>query len=136
MTRAFLDTNILIYLTTLDDQKYARSAEIVAQGGVISVQVLNEYCSVARRKSSRGWPDVAKSCEDFATTLEVQDVTTASQSLALVYADRYGYSIYDANILSSAKLAKCDILWSENMQHGQIIDGVQICNPFRDLPEV
>lgn len=136
MMRAFLDTNVLIYLTTLDDQKYSKSAEVVAQGGVISVQVLNEYCSVARRKAARGWADIAKSCENFSTTLEVRDVTMASQSLALVYADRYGYSIDDANILASAKLAKCDALLSEDMQHGQIIDGVQIRNPFRDLTEI
>lgn len=130
MRRAFIDTNVLVYLSSPDNQKYRDAARVMRAGSIISVQVLNEYCSVARRKSARSWADIVKSCEDFAITLEVRDITTQSQRLALEYADRYGYSIYDANILASAKLADCDVLWSEDMQHGQIIDGVCIQNPF------
>jgi predicted nucleic acid-binding protein len=128
--RAFVDTNILIYLNSPNERNYQKACALLGVGGVISVQVLNEYCSVCRRKYNRHWSTIAEACEDFSRAFEVYDLTIESQILARVYASRYGYSIYDANILASAKLAGCDTLWSEDMAHGQVIEGVRITNPF------
>jgi predicted nucleic acid-binding protein len=130
--RAFLDTNILIYLNSPNERNYDKACELLGIGGVISVQVLNEYCSVSQKKYRRDWPSVSQACDDFAQALEVCDLTQESQTLARTYVGRYGYSIYDANILASAKLAGCDTLWSEDMAHGQVIEGVRITNPFMD----
>jgi predicted nucleic acid-binding protein len=128
--RAFFDTNILAYLIDPNDQKHDVAAKAVECGGVISVQVLNEYCSVARRKAAHDWSIISTTCESFEEAFEIRDLTLQSQSLARAYADRYGYNIYDANILASAKLAGCDTLWTEDMGHGQVIEGVRITNPF------
>jgi predicted nucleic acid-binding protein len=128
--RAFFDTNVLAYLINPSDQKYAAAAKALRGGGVISVQVLNEYCYVAQRKGGLDWSIISGACEGYSQALEVQDLTLESQSLARAYAERYGYSIYDANILASAKLAGCDTLWTEDMRHGQVIEGVRITNPI------
>lgn len=130
MNQTFIDTNILAYLIDPSDDKYLIAKGVVQRGGVISVQVLNEYCSVARRKARQSWMDISKACNGFLVAFEVCDVTKDTQTLARTYADRYGYAIYDANILASAKLAGCDTLLCEDMRHGQVIEGVRITNPF------
>jgi L-asparaginase / beta-aspartyl-peptidase len=128
--RAFFDTNVLIYLNSPSERYFHKACHLLDLGGVISVQVLNEYCSVSLRKYKRDWSTILKACEDFERALEVCDLTLESQTLARAYVGRYGYSIYDANIIASAKLAGCDTLWSEDMADGQIIEGVRITNPF------
>jgi predicted nucleic acid-binding protein len=128
--RAFLDTNVLIYLNSQDERKQAIAANLFNSDAVISVQVLNEYCHVSRRKGAQPWNLVSKACDDFSQVVQVCELTLQSQALARSYATRYNYAIYDANILASAKLSGCDTLWSEDMQHGQVIDGVTILNPF------
>jgi predicted nucleic acid-binding protein len=128
--RTFIDTNVLIYLNSEDDVKQAIAADLIAKGAVISVQVLNEFCHVSRRKGALAWDIISRACDDFSQIMEVCELTLEGQVLARSYAARYNYSIYDANILASAKLSGCDTLWSEDMQHRQAIDGVTITNPF------
>jgi predicted nucleic acid-binding protein len=128
--RGFLDTNVLIYLNSQDERKQALATALFNSEAVISVQVLNEYCHVARRKGAQPWNIVSKACDDFSQVMQVCELTLQGQALARTFAARYNYSIYDANILASAKLAGCDTLWSEDMQHGQVIEGVTILNPF------
>lgn len=130
MTISFLDTNVLVYLNASNDQKFQIVRELIKLGGVISVQVLNEYCTIMTKKYKRDWEEVARHCHDFETAFHVADLTLETQILARNYARRYAYSIYDANIIASAKLAKCEVVMSEDMQHGQIIEGVRITNPF------
>jgi predicted nucleic acid-binding protein len=133
--RAFFDTNIILY-TLLTDNLIKADAAIaqVTAGGTISVQVLNEMTSVLRGRKKWSWHDTRRTLSATMAILEVVDLTVLGHELATDISDRYGYSIYDANILASAKLAGCDVLWSEDMQHGQIIDGVVIVNPFSDPP--
>ncbi|NJR20354.1 MAG: PIN domain-containing protein [Hyphomonadaceae bacterium] len=130
MTVSFFDTNVLLYLHATDERKLRTSVQFLQRGGVISVQVLNEYCSVLRRKYKRDWKEIFQFCSRFETIFRVGDLTLDTQILARTFADRYGYSIYDATILASAKLAGCDVLLSEDMRHGQVIEGVRITNPF------
>jgi predicted nucleic acid-binding protein len=132
--RAFLDTNILVYSNSQNDDKHAIALGLLKKGSVISIQVLNEYCAISRRKGAQAWRDVSAKCDDFVALFDVCDLTLENQILARNYAIRFGYSIYDANILASAKLSGCDTLWSEDMAHGQVIDGVTIINPFVDRP--
>ena len=129
--RAFLDTNIILYSVLADDlQKADKAILLMATGSCISVQVLNELISVLRGRKKWDWVDVSLVLASTKVVLEVADLTLESHDLAVTYAARYGYTIYDANILASAKLAGCDSLWTEDMQHGQVIDGVEIVNPF------
>lgn len=128
---AFFDTNIFLYSILTDDLAKAETAIAkIALGGTISVQVLNEAISVLRRGKKWGWEEVDIVLQAAEGTLEVIDLTIESQHLAVLISRRYGYSIYDANILASAKLAGCDTLWSEDMRHGQVVEGVLITNPF------
>ncbi|WP_397423411.1 PIN domain-containing protein [Phenylobacterium sp.] len=131
MTDAFLDTNVLIYLLT-DDPKNARAFELARSDAVISVQVLNEFTSVARRKHALSWDDVARAVAGFRAYLQVEPVTVDVHERALEIARRHRFSIYDACIIAVAEKAGCRTLYTEDMQHGQVIGGVTIRNPFLD----
>ena len=131
MTDAFLDTNVLIYLLT-DDPRNARAFELARSGAVISVQVLNEFTSVARRKHALSWDDVARAVAGFRAYLQVEPVTVDVHERALEIARRHRFSIYDACIIAVAEKAGCRTLYTEDMQHGQVIGGVTIRNPFLD----
>jgi predicted nucleic acid-binding protein len=131
---AFFDTNIVLY-SLLDDNfsKSEKAIGLMAQGGIISVQVLNEMVSVLRGRKKWDWAAVGAALDASKTLLDVREMSVESQGLAVEIAQRFGYSIYDANILASAKLSGCDTLWSEDMAHGQVINGVTIINPFVDM---
>src|ERR1700754_1452273 len=132
MPASFFDTNILIYLASSDIAKADRAEAAVAAGGVISVQVLNELANVARRKMRVSWDDTHALLALLRGLLTVHPVTLEIHETGLRLAERYGLSIYDAMIASSALEADCDTLWSEDMQHGLVLDQrLRIVNPFR-----
>ena len=130
MTSAFLDTNVLVYLLSSEPSKAARARELLVGGGVISVQVLNEFALVARRKYAMDWDDLEGTLGGFRTRFQVESLTLATQARAMQLARRYQLRIYDATILASAELAGCETLYSEDMQHGQAVAGLTIRNPF------
>jgi predicted nucleic acid-binding protein len=128
---AFLDTNVLVYIAASDPEKAARAEAVLQRGGVISVQVLNEFASVAKRKMALSWPEVRQILSVFHRLLEVRSLTADTQDLGLRLAESEGLSIYDAMIVAAALEAGCDILWSEDMQNGRLFKGVlRIANPF------
>ena len=131
-TDAFLDTNILIYLLAPESPKVRASRDVVASGGVISVQVLNEFARVAQRKHSLEWPEIELYLSGFRQSFRVEPLTVATQSRAVDIARAHRFGIYDANILAAAELAGCRIVYSEDMQHGQRVGGLTILNPFAD----
>ena len=130
MTSAFLDTNVLVYLLSSEPSRAARARELLVGGGVISVQVLNEFALVARRKYAMDWDDLEGILDGFRTRFQVESLTLATQARAMQLARRYQLRIYDATILASAELAGCETLYSEDMQHGQAVAGLTIRNPF------
>ena len=130
MSEAFFDTNILLYLLSGDDPRRAISVELLADGGVISVQVLNEFVAVARGKFALDWDELEEMLEDFRIHFQVESLTPPVQARAVHFARRYRIRIYDANILAVAENAGCSIVYSEDMQHGQAIGGLRIVNPF------
>jgi len=128
---AFLDTNILLYAIARDDPRTATAEALLASGGVISAQVLNEFAAVARRKLGLSWNEVAEALSAIRTLCKpVEPVTVETHEAALHIADRHGYHIYDASIIAAALQAQCRILYSEDMQDGRTIDGLTIRNPF------
>lgn len=127
----FVDTNVLLYLASGDDQKADRAEAVLGQGGTISVQVLNETANVLRRKMRMSWSDTHLFLDMIRALLAVEPVTVATHETGLVVSERYGLSIYDAMIVSAALLAGCDTLLSEDMQDGLVIDNcLRIVNPF------
>jgi predicted nucleic acid-binding protein len=131
--RAFFDTNVLVYALVQDDPRSDEAEKLIAEGGTISVQVLNEFAAVVRRKTKMPWAEVRFAIENIkALCPDPLPITIDTHREALAFAERYGYRIYDALIVASALEARCAILYSEDMQDGQVIDHrLTIRNPFR-----
>jgi predicted nucleic acid-binding protein len=129
---AFFDTNVLIYAVALDDPRNTQAEELLASGGTISVQILNEFVSVARRKLLMPWRNVMRTLDAFRVLCPSPlPVTIEMHEAALKIAEKHGYGIYDALVIAAALEAGCSILYSEDFQDGQTIDGkLTIRNPF------
>lgn len=127
----FFDTNVLLYLLSEDTTKSDRAEELVANGGVISVQVLNEFAAVASRKLGMSWSEIRDVLTPIRALCEIETVNVETHDRGIEIAERYGLSFYDAMILASALSAGCKILYSEDLQDGQVIDRqLRIRNPF------
>ena len=130
--KSFFDSNVLIYAMVSGDSRRERAQQLAAQGGVISVQVLNEFVAVARRKMRMPWKDVIEAIDAirilFPSPLAI---TIDTHQRALKIARQYGFGIYDAMIASSALETNCSTLYSEDLQDGQVIvETLTIRNPF------
>jgi predicted nucleic acid-binding protein len=127
---AFFDTNILVYAQQTGG-KADRARALFSGGGKLSVQVLNEFAAVSRRKQRRDWRAIDEAIEDVLTVVDpplalTHDLHTAARMLA----EDHVISFYDALIVASAIEAGCDTLFTEDMQHGRRIGGLAIVNPF------
>jgi predicted nucleic acid-binding protein len=131
--RAFLDTNIFVYAIAQDDPRSHNAEELITEGGTVSVQVLNEFAAVARRKTNMSWTEVQLALESINILCpDPLPITLDTHQKALAIAAKYGYRIYDALIVASALEAKCTVLYSEDMNDGQVVDHrLTIRNPFR-----
>jgi predicted nucleic acid-binding protein len=132
MPGSFFDTNVVLYLASSDSGKADRADEMIAGGGTISVQVLNEVANVARRKMRLSWEETPAFLTLIRSLLLVEPVTVDTHETGIGLAERYSLSTYDAMIAAAALRAGCDTLWSEDMQDGIVLDGrLHIVNPFR-----
>jgi predicted nucleic acid-binding protein len=129
-TDIFFDTNVLLYLISGDSIKADRAEDLIGAGGVISVQVLNEFASVASRKNSMRSSEIREVLSAVRRACSVEPISLATHDLALDLVERVRLSFYDGLIVAAARLAGCSILYSEDMQAGRTIDGVTIKNPF------
>lgn len=128
--KAFFDTNILIYAQQKGAKGEAARA-LLARGGTLSVQVLNEFAAVARRKLGYEWDAVAEAIEDaLALVAPPTPLSLDTHRAALAVAREHALSFYDALIVAAAAQARCDTLWSEDMQHGRAFGALTIRNPF------
>ena len=128
--RAFFDTNIFVY-AFLDVEKRRPALAALARGGVISVQVLNEFTSVARRKWQRPWQEIEAAVGVIRVGFpEVVPVTVETHAAALTLARDHGLSFCDALIVASAQDAGCDTLYSEGLQAGLRLRDLAVVNPF------
>jgi predicted nucleic acid-binding protein len=129
---AFFDTNILVY-AFLDTAKRARALEIIAGGGAISAQVLNEFTNVARKNRQREWAEIESALTVIGGHFpNVRPLTADTHSVAVALARDHGLAFYDALIVAAALEAGCDVLYSEDMQDGRAFDRLTIRNPFRE----
>ena len=131
MPGGFVDSNVLVYAFTADPRAAAAQA-LLERGCVTSVQGLNEFTNVARRKLGMNWEEARAALADIRTVCQaILPLTIETHVDALRIAERYGYTIFDALIVASALEAESDTLWSEDMQDGAVIDGrLRIVNPF------
>ena len=133
--KAFIDSNVLIYWT--DDSNRADVVEkLLAAEASISVQVLNEFTNVLYKKRALPLNQIQKWCDTLLEVCEVLELSVNTHTLALQLMAKYKFSFYDANIVSAAGLAGCDVLYSEDMQDGLIVrftdkTTLSIRNPFQ-----
>ncbi len=134
--RWFLDTNILVYAAARQDLRSARARDLLRQRCLVSVQVLNEFTTVAHRKLGRSWREIGIALNAIRALCQAPvPITLETHQHALRIAERTGYRFYDSLILASALIARCDTVWSEDMADGQRIeDTLTIVNPFRVSP--
>jgi predicted nucleic acid-binding protein len=126
----FFDTNILVYAQQTGE-KADRSRALFLGGGKLSVQVLNEFTAVSRRKQRKEWREIGEAISDVLTLVDPPLALTLDQhAAARALAEDQQLSFYDALIVASAIGAGCDVLYSEDMQHGRTIGGLTIVNPF------
>jgi predicted nucleic acid-binding protein len=129
--KAFIDTNVLLYLLSADAAKADRAESVLGSGGVVSVQVLNEFASVATRKLKMSMVEVRQVLDTIRAVCEVVPLTEEAHMLGLDIVERYRLSIYDAMIVGAALLSNSATLWSEDLHHGLVIEErVTVRNPF------
>lgn len=128
--KAYVDTNVLIYARA-SGEKSEMARQAILAGGVIGVQVLNEFVSVLRRKFRLEWAGIGDALADVRTVLgPVRPIDIEIHLRALALSRSYGFNFYDALIVASALAAECDTLLTEDLQHGQRVEGLTIVNPF------
>ena len=129
----FFDTNVLIYAVAKNDIRASKAEALLASGGIVSVQSLNEFVSVARRKLDMSWEEVKEFLDVIRTFCpKPVPISLDTHKAAVAIAEKYGYGIYDALIVAAALEAGCKTLYSEDLQHGQIINRqLTVRNPFR-----
>jgi len=139
----FVDTNVLLYAfddRLADKQEQARRWLAWCwrtHRGRVSSQVVNEFYANALRKFTRTLPvDKARAEVRRLWTWKAWPIDEETVQGAWALQDRFSLSYWDALMLSAAHQLGCTFLLTEDLQHGQEIDGVQIVNPFLTGPEL
>lgn len=128
----FFDTNVVLYLFSADARKAGIAERELGDGGILSVQVLNEFASVATRKIMMPMADVREALAAVRAACQVVPLTEAVHDKGIELAGRHKLPVYDAMIIASALLAGCKTLMSEDMQDGQVFERIlKVHNPFR-----
>jgi predicted nucleic acid-binding protein len=135
--RSFVDTNILVYAHRISvGPKHDRAKQLLAElwaaeSGVISTQVLQEFCFTVRRLA-RNYPtnELVETIRQFS---QWTVVTNSSDSVlnALSLESRYEISFWDALIINAAQVSEAAVLYTEDLNHGQLFGSVRVINPFR-----
>jgi len=134
--KVFLDTNILVHAFgvkkgSLPDPRTAVAEQIVMLGGAVSVQVLSEFVQVCSRKVQLSWDQIAESLQVIKDLCgRAIPLTMETHEEAVGISRRHGLHIYDSMILAAAMQAGCTTVYSEDMQHVQVVGGLRIENPF------
>ena len=137
--RAFVDTNVLIYLFGDEPDKQQRASELLISASpdttfVISTQVIGEFVNACLRRRLLSEAETAALVDVFIDALEVWRVEPETLKEGMRLKQRYGYAWWDSLLLATALEAGCTVFHSEDLQDGQRVDGrLRISNPFADL---
>lgn len=136
--RVFFDTNIVVYcFDTLEPRKQTRAKDLLAhalnnQTGVVSYQVIQEFCNVATKAKRLQLPQERILAYVNLVLQPMNQVGPSPQLIesALKLRTEHSFSFYDSLVIASAQQAKCQVLYSEDMQHMQRVGSLQVVNPF------
>lgn len=131
--KVFFDTNIIVYLYSEDETKKRSVAQnlLIGNDSFISTQVLQEFTNISRKKHKAEWKKISAALEEIVLHSSVSTNQIKTIKHALLIAEKTKYSFYDSMIIASALENNCQILYSEDMQHNQLIEKkLLIVNPF------
>jgi predicted nucleic acid-binding protein len=127
----FADTNIVVYAVGQQSTKQATARRIIAEGVMVSAQVINETVNVLTRKQGASLADAHEVAESLLELCEVAAVDGETIREAIRLVRRYKLSHWDSLIVAAALLAGCEKLYSQDMQHEQVFGGqLTVVNPF------
>jgi predicted nucleic acid-binding protein len=127
----FFDTSVLLDLLSADVGKADRVEALLLRRGVLSVQVLNEFAAVALRKHALTPAEIREFLGGLHEFCRTHPLTLESHEHGLDLVERYGFQLYDSMIVASALESGCRVLYSEDLQHGQVIEKrLKVINPF------
>ena len=127
----FFDTSVLFYLLSNDVRKADRVEALLAHRGIISVQVLNEFTVVALRKAGLPLQEIREILDTVRAVCTVEPLTATTHDRGMEICERYKFSFYDSVIVAAALIVGAKVLYSEDLQNGQVIDRqLRIVNPF------
>jgi predicted nucleic acid-binding protein len=127
----FFDTSVLLYLLSGDTAKADRVETLLSDRGVVSVQVLNEFAVVALRQLKMPLSEVREILETIRAVCAVEPLTIETHDRGLAVCERYRFSLYDSMMVAAALISGTKIVYSEDLQHGQVIDNqLRVVNPF------
>ncbi len=133
MSVEFLDSNVLVYAFT-SDPRAVIAQNLLDRRCMIGVQCLNEFTNVARRKLNMNWQETGEALAAIRAVCRAvipMDVVTHEEAVRL--AIRHNCSVFDSLMIATALSAGCDVIYSEDMHHGLVVDGkLRIVDPFRD----
>ena len=136
--RVFFDTNVLVYcFDSSAPQKQSRAKDLIARAlntrqGVVSYQVVQEFCNVACKNQRLSLP-AERILAYVKLVLQPMNLVAPSPELleaALGIRSECSFSFYDSLVIAAAQAAQCQVLYSEDMQHGQLVGALRIVNPF------
>ena len=130
--KVFIDSNVLLYLLSKDTKKADAAEAVLREGGVISVQVLNEIANIALKKLGMPWAEINQFLALLRSLCNVEPLTIETHDRGRAVAERHGLSVYDSMIVAAGLLSGCTVLCSEDMQDGLLVDKqLRIANPFK-----
>ena len=129
--KVFIDSNVVVYAIGQASTKAHQAAPLFVGKPTISTQVLSETANVASRRLGLSVADIRKLIVSLEAMCTVELISLPTVHAALDIRERYGFSWYDSLIVATALEADCQLLYSEDMQHGQVIEGrLRVINPF------
>ncbi len=131
--RFFLDSNVVIYALGDDQNKKEIAQDLLAQTPILSTQVLTEVSQVCLRKLKLESDVVAEWIALLNAQTHIIKISHEIIQSAIKTSKKYQYSFYDSLIIATSLHAGVEILYSEDMQHGQQIENIKIINPFYEL---
>jgi predicted nucleic acid-binding protein len=131
--RYFLDTNIVLYAVDADERKANIADNLICGGCCLSAQIFNESVEVMRRKLKAPWERIRSFLEYLeSNATRVEPISLDTHERALDIAEATGIRIYDALLIAAAEQARCTVLYTEDLNHGQRIGGLVVRNPFAE----
>ncbi len=131
--RIFVDSNIILYLFTDDERRKKIAATLFSKEYIISTQIVNENVNVCLKKLKLSKEIAYAHGRDMLNSLTVINIHPSTIKTAFDLSVKYGYGYWDSLVISAALENDCELLFTEDMHEGQLIEGkLKIKNPFRE----